>query len=115
MAHHNGGAVNTKHYEDKDIDSITIDVFRKQGERWGIEILSQSGLPSSIKTVKARGPCDLAGVQEGDYLLAVNGISVLNYDHDEICEIIGEADRILKLKVLPPENVGDHGPSSSKP
>ena len=99
--------VNQKRYQESDIDSITLDVVRRKNERWGIEIHSEKGLPSKIKTVRPRGACGMAGVQVGDYILAINGISCISYSHDEVIELIHDAGKVLKLKLLPPDSLND--------
>ena len=97
--------IQVKHYTEKDIDSITIDVIRKKGERWGIELLSNEGEPSQISHVKPGSACGLSGVQAGDYILSINGVGCIDFEHEEIVDLISDAGKLLRLKVITPENL----------
>ena len=91
--------------EQRAIDTVTVDLVRRPDEGWGLKIIGSG--PCYVEKVKPGGPADYAGVQAGDCILTVNGQNVLKVDHDQIVALIKEAGRMLRMKVLPPEEGED--------
>lgn len=83
-------------------DTIVLDIVRKKGESWGIELTGEG--PTEIRKVRPGGPADHAGLQPGDVILQANGINVTRFGHQQVASIIAETERLLRLKILPDES-----------
>lgn len=94
-----------KRREMRSIEAVTIDLIRRPEEGWGIKLTG--GGPCFVEKIKPGGPADYGGLQAGDCVLAVNGQIVTKLSHDQIVNIIREAGRMLRLKVMPQEHSSD--------
>lgn len=54
-----------------------------------------------VKTVHRQTPAYFAGLQEGDRLLAVNGMAVAGTDYAHVVATIQQTPKILTLQVVP--------------
>ncbi|KAG5897664.1 hypothetical protein JTB14_024491 [Gonioctena quinquepunctata] len=57
-----------------------------------------------VKHVKERGPARQAGLQKGDRLVAVNGISVKDKPYSQVVQLIVNSPEYLHLLVVPKED-----------
>lgn len=56
-----------------------------------------------VKSVKDRSPAQLAGLQQGDRLIAVNGIAVNDKSYCQVVQLIVNCPEYLHLLVVPKE------------
>ena len=61
---------------------------------------SATNRPITVADVDTTGSAARAGVQEGDVLLAVQNMSVESYDLEEVLRVIGNAPRVVNLRLL---------------
>uniref|UniRef100_H2ZCB1 PDZ domain-containing protein n=1 Tax=Ciona savignyi TaxID=51511 RepID=H2ZCB1_CIOSA len=81
------------------MDCITVDVVRQTNEPWGMQVTGES--PCYIARVKPSSPADDAGMQVGDCIFSVNGVSTHNSRHAEVVSLIAESGRVARFKLLP--------------
>lgn len=56
-----------------------------------------------VKNVKDRSPAKLAGLQQGDRLIAVNGVAVNDKSYSQVVQLIVNSPEYLHLLVVPKE------------
>ena len=78
-------------------NSRVIEV-RRGSNGYGFTLSGQK--PSILSNIIENSAADLAGLQTGDFLLAINNQSVIQWSHDQIIEFIGKChNQLLKLQV----------------
>lgn len=55
--------------------------------------------PCILSSIVKNSPADLAGVKSGDFLISVNGASVLQMNHEEIVEMIATSEYRIHITV----------------
>uniref|UniRef100_F6SAC8 PDZ domain-containing protein n=2 Tax=Ciona intestinalis TaxID=7719 RepID=F6SAC8_CIOIN len=81
------------------MDCITVDVVRQKNEPWGVQVTGES--PCYIARVKPSSPAEEAGMQVGDCIFSVNGVTVHDASHNEVVQLISESGRVARFKLLP--------------
>ncbi|XP_078494689.1 uncharacterized protein LOC100181404 [Ciona intestinalis] len=84
------------------MDCITVDVVRQKNEPWGVQVTGES--PCYIARVKPSSPAEEAGMQVGDCIFSVNGVTVHDASHNEVVQLISESGRVARFKLLPVSN-----------
>lgn len=56
-----------------------------------------------VKNVKDRSPAKQAGLQQGDRLVAVNGVTVSDKSYSQVVQLIVNSPEYLHLLVVPKE------------
>lgn len=56
-----------------------------------------------VKSVKDRSPAKQAGLQQGDRLIAVNGVRVSDKSYSQVVQLIVNSPEYLHLLVVPKE------------
>jgi len=78
-------------------DTITMELFRRPQESWGIRVVGE--YPCVIQDVQPKSPADDVGVQMFDRIFSVNGVTVFDKDHDFVAEQIKRSESIMRLTV----------------
>ncbi|XP_022237212.1 membrane-associated guanylate kinase, WW and PDZ domain-containing protein 1-like isoform X2 [Limulus polyphemus] len=93
-----------------------ITLTRKENEGFGFVIISSVGKAgSAIGRIVQQSPAEHCGeLQVGDYILAINGISILNMHHEEIVGLIKASGCTVVLTIGPPQGDTSSTTSSSQ-
>ncbi|XP_077974257.1 uncharacterized protein LOC120347669 isoform X2 [Styela clava] len=90
------------------MDCITLEVMRKNDESWGLQISGES--PCYIESVQKGSPAEEAGLEIGDYIISVNGVSVYDASHEHVVQLISDSSKIVRFRVLPNQNASNQKP-----
>ncbi|XP_046374592.2 uncharacterized protein LOC124147843 isoform X1 [Haliotis rufescens] len=82
-------------------DQEKVVIIEKQdsesGQDFGLHILDCQ--PAYITSIDPGSPAERSGVKEGQILISVNGVNVLEASHDEIVKLMQQNPAIIKLEV----------------
>lgn len=87
-----------KRFSSKFYDHEKVFTIEKDGSSgYGIHIIDSR--PAVITQVDEGSPGARAGVKEGQIVISINSVNVLDYDHDDIIKLVQENSKQLLLEV----------------
>ena len=88
----------TVYYPESDLDKVTL---MTTGEYAGIgSVIAKRGIYTIIREPYKNSPADIAGLLPGDTILAINKISCLNKETDDVSALLkGETGKKMTIKV----------------
>ncbi|XP_074656229.1 uncharacterized protein LOC141909617 [Tubulanus polymorphus] len=69
----------------------------KKTDSFGFHV--KGNKPTYVSTVDTGGIADKAGVQVGDILISVNGVKVIDSDHDEVIKLLTQDDSRIMMEL----------------